>query len=132
MPDIVGALPFLREQAESLMLDTCTITRASGETTIDRETGLPTTTYTTIYTGKCKVQSEAVVTLTPNSGDHRYTVDRWMVHVPVSAGGIKVGDTITITASALDPANIGRKFKIVGLFHKSMATAQRIPVEEVL
>lgn len=114
------------------MLDTCTIRRASGETTIDPDTGLPTTTYTTIYTGRCKIQSEAVVTLTPKSGDHTYTVDRWMLHLPVSATGIQVGDEATITASALDAANVGRVFHIQGLFRKSMATAQRLPVEEVL
>lgn len=118
--------------AESLMLDTCTIKRASGETTIDPDTGLPTTTWATVYSGRCKIQSEAVVTLTPKSGDHVYTVDRWMLHLPVSATGIKVGDRVSITASALDAANIGRVFHISGLFHKTLATAQRLPVEEVL
>lgn len=139
MLDVAAALPGMRDQAESLMLDDCVIRRPSGETTIDPDTGLPTTTWTTIYGGtgeheqdRCKVQSEAVVTLNPTSGDHTYTVDRWMVHLPVSAAGIKVGDEITITASALDPANVGRKFHVSGLFRKSMATAQRLPVEEVL
>lgn len=122
------------------MLDDCRITRPSGTTTIDPDTGLPVADPPTLIYGgtgdherdKCKIQSEAVVTLTPNSGDHSYTVDRLMVHLPVSASGIRAGDDVEVTGSALDPANVGRKFKIVGLFHKSMATAQRIPVEEVL
>jgi len=121
-----------RALAESLMLDTCTVKRPSAETTIDPDTGLPTTTWSTIYTGKCKIQSESVQSLNPKSGDHVYTVDRWEVHLPVSATGVKVGDVVEITASPLDSVNVGRKFSVSGLFRKTLATAQRLPVEEVV
>jgi hypothetical protein len=121
-----------RALAESQMQDTSTIKRASDETTIDPSTGLPTTTWTTIYSGKCKIQSDSVQAVNPTSGDHSYTVDRLSVHVPVSATGVQVGDQVEITDSALDAANMGRKFRVASMFRKTFATAQRLPVEEVV
>jgi hypothetical protein len=56
--DIAAALPGLRTEAERLMLDACTITRAAtgkgpfNETTGKYDTPAPTTPYT----GKCRVQ----------------------------------------------------------------------------
>jgi hypothetical protein len=137
---LTGALPGLRLQAESLMLDDCHITRPSGTTSIDPDTGLPVADPpTTIYGGtgvhdsdKCKIQSDSVQAVNPTSGDHSYTVDRLAVHVPVAAAGIQVGDLIEITASALDSGNVGRKFRVASTFRKTFATAQRLPVEEVL
>jgi hypothetical protein len=129
-----------RTLAESLMLDDCHITRPTSATTIDPDTGLPVVDPpTTIYGGtgdhdsdKCKIQSDSVQAVNPTSGDHSYTVDRLSVHVPVSATGIQVGDQVEITASALDSGNVGRKFRVASTFRKTFATAQRLPVEEVL
>jgi hypothetical protein len=42
-----------------------------------------------------------------------------------------VDDTVTITAAVLDAQLVGRVFRVVELFHKSFATAQRVRVEEV-
>ena len=128
----VGATLAGRALAESLMLDTCKITRPGTATGIDPDTGLPREPEpVTIYDGPCKVQDTRTVVQVAQSGDHAYTLNQLYVHVPVSAIGIKVGDTITITASPLDPAQVGRAFRVAGLFRKTMATAQRLPVEEV-
>lgn len=129
-----------RADAESLMLDDCKITRASGTTTLDPDTGLPTADDPiTIYGGtgthdedKCKIQSSGVQAVTPDSGQHVYTIERPEIHLPVSATGVKVGDLVEITGSALDAANVGRKFTITGQFRKTLATAQRLPVEEIV
>jgi len=53
------------------------------------------------------------------------------VDFPVSAGPLAVDDVVTITASVLDPQLVGTVFRVVELFHKSMATAQRTRVETV-
>lgn len=121
-----------RRLAESLMSDTCSITRQGGATTIDPATGLPVEgDDTTIYSGKCKVQSADLQVASPVSGDHVYAVQRFTVHIPVAAVGVKVGDVVEVTASPTDPAQIGRKFRVAGLFRKTFATAQRLSVEEV-
>ena len=44
---------------------------------------------------------------------------------------VAVGDVVEVTASPTDPAQIGRKFRVAGLFRKTLATAQRLSVEEV-
>ena len=52
--DILAALPVFRHEANSLMLDECTITRP-GEPVTDPDTGDVTNSAETVYAGKCKV-----------------------------------------------------------------------------
>lgn len=121
-----------RQSAEAGMLDDCRITRGGGATTIDPATGLPVEgDDTTVYSGKCKVQSADLQVASPVSGDHVYAVQRFTVHIPVAADDVEVGDVVEVTASPTDPAQIGRKFRVAGLFRKTLATAQRLSVEEV-
>lgn len=120
-----------RARAESLMLDTCSITRPKSGTTIDLNTGLPIRTDETIYSGKCKVQDRETMVQPERSGDHTYILSQLYLHVPVVATGIVVGDTVTITGSTTDPAQINRTFRVAGMLRKTFATAQRLLVEEV-
>lgn len=124
------------------MLDDCRITRtAPGDGTIDPGTGLPATgTPTTVYGGtgdhgqdKCKLQTTDLQPSYESSGEHSYTLTRMELHIPVvdSDDPVKPGDVATITSS-LDPRNVGRKFRISAGFAKTLATAQRLPVEEVI
>lgn len=131
-----------RAAAEAIMLDACTITRVTGpEGEMDLETGLPTPAPTaTVYPlpggvapldGRCKVQTYEPHESTRESGDHVYTEQRYHLHLPIGAGPFQVGDTATITAAAADPQLIGRSYRIAGLHHKSLATAQRLLVDEI-
>jgi hypothetical protein len=129
-----------RQSAEAGMLDDCRITRGGGATTIDPATGLPVTTSpTTVYGGtgdhtqdRCKLQTTDLKPSYESSGEHAYTLTRMELHIPVGAGPVKPGDDVEITASALDARNVGRKFRISAGFSKTYATAQRLPVEEVI
>ena len=56
MAPLIGALPKLRQMAESLMTDQCVVTRP-GATTTDPDTGLPNTGKEKVYEGSCKVQT---------------------------------------------------------------------------
>ena len=56
MAPLIGALPKLRQMAESLMTDQCVVTRP-GATTTDPDTGLPNTGKEQVYEGSCKVQT---------------------------------------------------------------------------
>jgi len=119
-----------RRIAESLMLDTCTVTSTSR--TIDQTTGAEIVTSTQAYTGRCKIQSGATQESTPEAGGATFTVQRSEVHFPVGAFVPAIGQVITVTAATLDPLLIGRVFRVVALLHKSAATAYRLAVSEVV
>jgi hypothetical protein len=127
----VGAALRGRQAAEALMVDACTVTRP-GEPVTDPETGNVTPGSTFVYSGPCKVQQTISQASNPTAGGHSFTVQDSRVDFPVSAGPLEVSDTVTITASALDPQLVGRVFRVAELFHKSYATAQRTRVEEVV
>ena len=126
---IVGALPELRAAAVSLMLDTCTVQAVTGVTT-DPLTGVDVPTYSTLYTGRCRVQTFQPQESNPEVGGATLTVQRYSVHVPVGAFVPAIGQVVTITAAALDPNLAGRAFRVVALLHKTAATAYRLGVEE--
>ena len=116
-----------RNLAEALMVDTVSIARPGDP---DPLTGRPT--MTNVYAGKAKVQTYQAQEARPEAGGHVYTVQRYAVHVPVGAYSPAVGDVVTVTVGTLDPLLADRTFRVVALLHKSMATAYRLAVEEVV
>lgn len=119
-----------RKAAERLMVDTCTVKRATGTAT-NPTTGAVTPTYTTIYTGKCRLQQfRGSFPETPDAGEARFTLAPFEVHVPTSATGIKTNDLVEVTAS-FDAANVGRKFRVRMGDRKTFQTALRLQVEEL-
>lgn len=124
-----GMLATARAAAESLMVDACTIKRQTGTT--EDANGVVTPTYAApFYTGRCKVQARDVDAQNPEAGDAVHTVLRLRVDVPMSVTGVEVDDVVTITSSVYDPDLATRRFRVVAPFHKSQATARRLPVEE--
>lgn len=127
------ALGMGRAAAVDLMLDTVTITRPTGAPgEIDPETGerepAPTTT---VYSGPGKVQTYEPYESTRESGEHTYTEQRYQLHVPIGAGEVRVGDTAAVISAVNDPGLLNRTYRVAGLLHKSMATAQRLLVDEI-
>lgn len=113
------------------MVDACTITRRTGETT-NPTTGAVTPTYASAhYSGKCKVQVRDVDAQNPEAGDRAYTVLKLRVDIPAATTGIAAGDIVTITAAAFDADLVGKTFRVVAPFHGTAKTARRLPVEEV-
>jgi hypothetical protein len=119
-----------REAAEALMFDACTAHRP-GAVVTDPDTGVVAPSLTLIYAGKCKVQQTIAQSSNPAAGGHSFTVQTTRWDTPVSAGPFDVNDVVTMTASVLDPQMVGSVYRVVELFHKSGATAQRVRVEEV-
>ena len=124
--DITAALREMRAHAESLMVATVRITRL-GE--VDRRTGLAD--RITVYEGRGKVQ-----TYEPYEADREVTggtwvVQRYHVHVPVTAGPFENGDLVEILTSPLMPHQVGDVFRVAGLHEKTMQTAQRLLVDEI-
>lgn len=120
-----------RREAESLMLDACTVHRPGAPVT-DPDTGVVAPALTLVYAGPCKVQQTISQASNPTAGGHSFTVHDSRVDFPVSAGPFAVDDVVTMTASALDTQLVGRTFRVSELFHKSYATAQRVKVSEVV
>ena len=129
--DVIGVLPFLRTQAESLMIDECTITRP-GEPATDPDTGNVTDSTTPVYSGKCKVQSKDSSVATPDVAGASFVVVSRQVHIPAGAADVKNGDVITVTASLLNPLGVGKRYRVEGFTPDSYETAARIPVKEIL
>jgi len=119
-----------RRSAEALMLDTCTITRTTGSTT-EPDSGVVTPTTTQVYAGKCKVQQSAGEGSPKELGEASVQMTQLQLHVPMSATGVAVDDVATITAAALDPDLVGKRFTVRGPLRASLKTARRLSVQEV-
>ena len=131
--DIAAFLPQMRAQAESLMVDACTIKRQTGEVTNPDPPFDVTPTYQTVYTGKCRVQSSTTQgTQNPEAGGREWTLQAYVVQLPIEGSGdIEPGDIVTVTAASLDADLVGREFTVAQNPPKTHATMRRLQVEEV-
>jgi hypothetical protein len=120
-----------RRRAESLMLDTCEIREQATAGALDPDTGTrPVVPGAVIYTGRCKVQTYEAHESTPASGQHVWSVQRYTIHLPATIE-VSVDCIVTITAAVLDEHLVGRRYRVAAFLHKSMATANRLAVDEV-
>lgn len=119
-----------RLKAEALMLDTCAITRPGAPVT-NLSTGVVTVPTVAVYSGKCKVQQTVSQASNPTAGGHQFTVQDARLDLPVSAGPVRVDDAVTLNSAVLDSQLVGRVYRVIEVFHKSFATAQRTRVEEI-
>lgn len=115
--------------AKALMVDACTIKHKTGESTDAVGNVIPT--YSTTYTGVCKVQQRQVEARPATVGEAAVFISRLELHVPVSVTGVASDDLVTITASAHDADLVGRTFRIRELAHKSFPSARRFSIIEV-
>ena len=122
---IADRLPVLQAAAERMMTSTVTITRL-GEPVWDEDAGDYTDTLTTVYAGKCKVQTYEAFESKRDVGAATVVIQRYTIHVPVDAGPFEVGDVVTV-AQRIHPE---RRFRVAGTHEKSLQTAQRLLVDE--
>lgn len=118
-----------RADAESLMLDTCAIGDL-GDPVTDPDTGEVTVPLVPEYEGRCKVQTWEAQESNPEAGGAVQTVQRYAVHIPVGAYAPSIGDVVELGTAALDPNLAGRRYRVVALLHKTLATAYRLGVLE--
>ena len=120
-----------RQAAEALMVDTCRITSA-GDVVTDPDTGAVTRERTTVYEGKCKVQSKDSATSTPEAGGATFTVVSRQVHIPANAAEIRDGYEVEVTGSLLNSFTVGKVYRVEGFTPDTFDTAFRLPVKEIL
>jgi hypothetical protein len=118
-----------RTAALALMVDACVVKHITSTST-NPTSGVITPTYSTLYTGQCRVQQSGSQGQLTDAGEASLVLLRLEVQLPMSVVGLSEGDEITITASALDPDLVGRVFVIRDLAHKTHLTARRVQVVE--
>jgi len=134
--DIARALPELRAHAESMMCDTCTVERHTGNGRVwDELTG----TYSdpepvTIYSGRCRVRARDAQDQSLTVGEAAWSVTDVVVSLPLSAPAPPVDAVVTITTIGplSDPSLLGSRFSVAGSLSKSsQPTARRLHCKEV-
>lgn len=121
---IAAALPRLQAHAESLMTSTATFTRR-GERVWDEDTGQYVDAPVTVYEGRCKIQTFQAYESEPEAGGATRVIQRYYLHVPVSAGIFLPGDRAEVTASG-NPILVGNVYVVAGPHEKDWQTAQRL------
>lgn len=131
LADIAAELPLMRERAEALMVDTCTIRANDGDTTYDATTNsYVETDGTLLYTGPCQVQVTDTIPREANVGDQSLVVERIIVKIPRDAVAIPVSSVVEITAAGTGSgAAVGNRYRVIGSHDKTFATATRLPCE---
>lgn len=124
-----------RRNAESLMVDRCTVSRP-GESTTDPDTGLTATTVRGVYQGRCKVQTSGGLASEQTEGSAAQAMGAvslvWSlyVHFPFDTVGLRAGDLVEVLDSA-NPLLKGRRFRLISpQSEKSHATACRWNAKE--
>lgn len=123
----------LLEEARAFFLegcvDTCTIKRVTGEVTdVD---GNVTPTYTTLYTGVCRVQQQQPYAERHDAGQAYLLLLRLEIQLPMTVVGLEPDDLLTVVTSLMDPDLPGRQFVIRDLAHKTDASSRRVQCQEV-
>lgn len=136
--DIARALPEFRALAESLMVDTCTITREDPNAVrgpIDPETNqYPPVPRIIIYTGKCRIQGKSIIAASTaaDSGERAVVTQGSELQLPVlESVPVAINDVAHIDSCVNDPSLTGREYTISARHGKSQATARRLRVIEV-
>lgn len=129
---IASALPRLQAEAESMMTDSCVITRP-GTKTFDDTTGNYTPgTDATVYTGKCRIRTRSLGFLRDRqteTGEELATIWPYIVAIPAGAGDIQVLDEVTVTSA--DPILDGITLRVRIASAGTSTTARRLDCEQL-
>lgn len=120
---LLGVAGRAQRFAESLMVDSCTITRPGAT---------PTASVVTVYTGKCRIRMTPrmpeQMPQTAGTTASRYILE---VHIPATTTGVEHNDKVTITASA-NPSLVDTSTYVTGLMGQTAGSAQRLWCEKAL
>lgn len=119
-----------RADAESLMTDACTVTRAGDEPVLNEDTLEYETGTDPVHAGKCRVQAGTSLATEREAGDRLTFGTRVVVSLPLTVDGVESGDLVTVTASAYTPQLVGRAYRVRSVVTKSHPTALRLECEE--
>lgn len=129
--EVARVLPYLRQEAVTLMPDYGVVTRPGGPATFNPSTGLLTPSAgTVVHEGRCRVRQPTSAESEVIFGEEQVTLSRFMVIFPHDVTGVRQGDTIAVTVS--DDADVlGREFRIVKVDAASYAIYKAFACEVV-
>jgi hypothetical protein len=114
--DVLAAIPGLRQQAESLMVDNATIRRPGDAHVFDPITGaLTPSAGTFVFTGPCRLRQPTAQEMQVMFGEQQVTMSRFVACFPLaSVIDARIGDLITFDESG-DPDVLTRTFRITSV-----------------
>lgn len=118
-----------RRRIEGRMVDMCLVRRRTGQTT--SSSGVITPTFSTIYSGKCRIQADSETGAEKEVGQARIMITKLTLQIPISAPALKDGDEVSISQSLYDERLVGRKYIVRDVPAKTEATARRVGMIEV-
>lgn len=128
--DIAATLPFLRSQAESMMVSSCTITRAGTRSVLNEETLAYEAERIAVYSGPCRFKFGATQANVVDAQAQLVTEQGATLSLPVDgSGGVTTDDVAEITSNPYDPALVGKSVRITGQHVQTFATARRFGIE---
>ena len=113
-----------RARHESLMVDTCVVTRVANGV-FSATTGDYTTTTSTLYSGKCRLRGDtagAASVRELQAGEAEQATYRYQLLLPHGSYAAAVGDRVSCDS---------RTFTVVGEVDATTTTAQALIVEEI-
>ena len=119
--ELAGELPFLRQQAESLMVTPCRISREGAP--VDDGTGNYVPAESLVFDGLCQIGSKDSQVLDVSSGSADADAMRAVIKVPFHSGPFERGDIVRAA---------GRTFRVEGPDGRTWQKSQRLPVVEVI
>jgi hypothetical protein len=128
--DILAELPFLRSQAESMMLDWCQIGFEVDSPDIDEETGEYVKVFTPVYDGPCRFKAANTAVGEIDAAGQLLVERDATLSLPIATSTQVAKDMIVkLTASQTDPGMPGVRGRVKGSFASAFATARRFAVE---
>lgn len=135
--DVAATLPFLRSQAEKMMIDRIQfwVPEATVDLVLDETTGLyPEASKHVFYTGRCQIRElPALLPTFPTPGDAPVTIERVQVKIPYGSPGIPLGalGRITHVGRLSDRTLCNQLLRIVGTREATFVSARRYICERV-
>ncbi|MGW4663183.1 DUF6093 family protein [Streptosporangium sandarakinum] len=127
-PVLEAALSDGRREALTLMRDTCTVERKSGEPVFNEDTGQYEQTWAAVHTGPCRIKPRGHAE--SEFGEREVTLHQYVAVLPWDAAPeIRREDRLVITASD-DAWLVGRPLEVIDVGYAGTATARRLVVED--
>lgn len=132
---IAHALPGLRREAESLMTDTCRITRdGDGEPVFNESTGqYDDPPRVVVYEGRCRIQIRSTTEQHESAGPSEVALQYPELQLPIAGTDVVAVDhQVECLTAAYDPSLVDRVWTITARHEKSHATSRRLRMVEVV
>ena len=128
--DVASQIPYLREQALSLMVDSAVVTRGGGPPTFNPATGeMEPSAGTEIYAGACRLRMPSAQEAVVIFGEQPTTKTRYIACFPLDCTEVRIGDVITFTDSDIDV--LERSFRVSAVPVSTYVLYRAFPCESV-